>query len=519
MSNVVAAETIEAGLTVSIAPDAGVLSVMRHLNYKPWYALAEYVDNSIQSFLSSEEKLIEVEKGEFQLQVHVDVKTEGEHSYITISDNAAGISDTELDRAFRPAAAPSDRSGLCEFGMGMKSASAWFSPKWIVRTKALGEAHEKEIIFDINKIVETGAERLDVKTYPAETPEHYTVVRLENLHHRPIGRTVSKIKEHLASIYRVYIREGTLVLYYNGELLSYETPKVLVAPNVSQTPGDNLEWKKDINFDFGDGLKVEGFAMLMNPGSFSRSGFALFRRKRLIEGSGDEGYRPYEIFRQSSSHRFLRLYGELHIEGFEVSHTKDGFKWAESEDVFLELLEEYLNSDELPLLSQADKFRVKPTKERLEKAAQKAVKSVSDDAEKKLPEAIAVIADLPPVTTPETLPEVESLVKRVFSFDFRGMDWEVTVLLADSSDSIHWMEVGSMDDTERGLRKLVVKMSLGHPFMIRFAGEDSQHIESQLRIGIALAISEVLARGSGVRRAGTISRNLNELLFDVLSSY
>lgn len=37
--------------TIQIRPGVGILSVLSHLNYKPWFAIAEFVDNSIQSFL------------------------------------------------------------------------------------------------------------------------------------------------------------------------------------------------------------------------------------------------------------------------------------------------------------------------------------------------------------------------------------------------------------------------------------------------------------------------------------
>ena len=36
---------------VNIRPGVKVLSVLQHLNYRPWFALAEFVDNSIQSFI------------------------------------------------------------------------------------------------------------------------------------------------------------------------------------------------------------------------------------------------------------------------------------------------------------------------------------------------------------------------------------------------------------------------------------------------------------------------------------
>jgi hypothetical protein len=41
--------------TVDIRPGVSVLAVLRYLNYKPWFALAEFVDNAIQSYLSNRE--------------------------------------------------------------------------------------------------------------------------------------------------------------------------------------------------------------------------------------------------------------------------------------------------------------------------------------------------------------------------------------------------------------------------------------------------------------------------------
>ena len=35
---------------VDIRPGVSVLAVLRHLNYRPWFALSEFVDNAVQSF-------------------------------------------------------------------------------------------------------------------------------------------------------------------------------------------------------------------------------------------------------------------------------------------------------------------------------------------------------------------------------------------------------------------------------------------------------------------------------------
>ena len=127
-------------------------------------------------------------------------------------------------------------------------------------------------------------------------------------------------------------------------MLSYEEPSILRVPYVRDPQSVPRLWRKNIDFDFGEGLSVSGFAALRDPGSFAKSGFALFRRRRLIQGSADEGYKPGLIFGQPGSHRALRLFGELHLEGFEISHTKDGFRWDENEHPFLELLKDHLNA-------------------------------------------------------------------------------------------------------------------------------------------------------------------------------
>ena len=41
---------------VNIRPGVSVLSVLRHLNYSPWFALAEFVDNSLQSYIETKTK-------------------------------------------------------------------------------------------------------------------------------------------------------------------------------------------------------------------------------------------------------------------------------------------------------------------------------------------------------------------------------------------------------------------------------------------------------------------------------
>src|ERR1700733_12124831 len=95
---------------VNIRPGVSVLSVLRHLNYKPWFALAEFVDNALQSYIANTEIL----SGEYtatgtglRVEISIDSAAPGR---ISIRDNAAGIAFADFPRAFRAAVVPLDRS-------------------------------------------------------------------------------------------------------------------------------------------------------------------------------------------------------------------------------------------------------------------------------------------------------------------------------------------------------------------------------------------------------------------------
>ena len=195
--------------SIDIRPEVSVLGVFRHLNYRPWFAAAEFVDNAIQSFQDHQRELAQIDGGVGKLLVKVKIDTSGD-GFIQVSDNAAGIYRDEWPRALRPAEPPPDRSGLAEFGMGMKTAAAWFGRRLTVRSKALGEPYLRYITLDFDEIIEKRLETVQPTTIPAHPDEHGTDVIISGLHRPPYGRTLGKIRDHLASIYRLFLRDRSL---------------------------------------------------------------------------------------------------------------------------------------------------------------------------------------------------------------------------------------------------------------------------------------------------------------------
>lgn len=502
---------------VDIRPGVSILAVLRHLNYKPWYALAEFVDNAVESFSRNQDRLKAKHGDGFKLVVRIDIDTSSP-ARISIRDNAAGIAISDFGRAFRPAAIPPDRAGLAEFGMGMKSAACWFAPQWHVRTSAFGETVTRTVRYEIENIVNDEIKELDIEEVPEGAHQHYTEIVLENIFHVPVGRTVAKLKEHLTDIYRVFIREGTLDLQFKGETLEPEDPPILNAQYFRDNGGPVRLWRKKITFDFGEGMSVHGFAALRETANTAKAGFSLFRRGRVIEGSGDEGYRPAFIFGSSNSYRYQRLFGELHLNGFEVSHTKDGFRWDENEEPFLQLLREHLDSEDLPLLRQAEGYRVRVARAQLASTADQAVDNTARVIEERLPAALPAISDAKPVDAPDReLPRVGTLARKQFDIRFRNKDWRINVELTEDPAESQWLVLSDVPASNEHPRILDIRVSMVHPFMVRFAQTDSEDIEALLRVAAALALAEVVARDSGVRYAGTIRRNVNDIVRYALS--
>lgn len=109
---------------VSIATKPLVYSAFRYIENKVWNALAEYVDNAVQSFKDHIDILKNINpNGKLRVDINIDI----EQDIITITDNAFGITNENYDRAFELANIPLDRKGLNEFGMGMKVSSIWLS--------------------------------------------------------------------------------------------------------------------------------------------------------------------------------------------------------------------------------------------------------------------------------------------------------------------------------------------------------------------------------------------------------
>ena len=325
------------GKTINIRPTTSVYATYKNIKYDPWTAIAEFVDNSTQSYYDHIAKL-EQSKYWDGLDVRILYEKNQNGDKLEIKDNAYGMDFNDFKRAIM-LDSPPKKPTRSEFGMGLKTAACWFGLMWSVESTELGSGIKYRATVDVDALQKYKNEEITVEEIQCNPKEHGTVVTIWNLNRTMSGRQIGKTKDQLRGMYRTDLRSDKIHIYYNDESLEYQDPAIL---EESLPDGSTKTWKKDLDFSVlcnGNEYHVNGFIALLDEGSVSGAGFTLIRRGRVIVGGYENGYRPEEIFEKSNSFVYQRLFGELNMDDWPVTQTKDAFDWYSGiEDLFIEKL-------------------------------------------------------------------------------------------------------------------------------------------------------------------------------------
>ena len=319
-----------------IGPEA--ITSYRRLAYSPWHAIAEFVDNSTQSYFDNRAEMDkQMQKDEDRL-LTVSIVYDKNNDLLRVADNAMGMSVLELEQALHVARPPANTSGRSKYGMGMKTAACWIGNKWTVTTKKLGDDQEHSVTVDVNKVAkgEPGAVVHKSKRKPID--KHYTIVEIVEMNRTFQGRTLGKIGDFLRSMYRSDLRMGILHLRWRDQLLKWDSMESRLLLGA-----EGKKYQKEFEFDV-DGKRVHGWVGIFDKGSRADAGFSILQADRVVRGWPD-AWRPSSLYGQLQGSNDLvnqRLVGEIHLDGFDVSHTKDNILWrGNQEDEVEEKLKEH----------------------------------------------------------------------------------------------------------------------------------------------------------------------------------
>lgn len=314
-----------------------VISSYKRLSYDPWYAFAEFVDNSTQAYFDNRAKLDEI----FDLQgekLRIQILYSAQEDKIVITDNSMGMDQADLARAFKVGMPPPNPTGRSKYGLGMKTAACWFGNLWTLNTKKLGSQEAFEVLVDVDDIAKTtGQIDLPPKVMVANPNDHYTILTIMDLNRTFVGKTLWKIRDYLSSIYRFDIQEG-IEISWNGNPLVWKgyDQELFVTE-------EGIRYKENFGFEVNR-KPVKGWVGVLGKGFATRkkAGFSIIQNRRVIQTN----YKPESLFgdQDEGTNDLVnqRLVGELFLDKFSVSHTKDKIVWEEDEESMLNnLLGEY----------------------------------------------------------------------------------------------------------------------------------------------------------------------------------
>lgn len=457
------------------------------------HVLAEFVDNALQSYYDNKEALFIVD-GNFKLVVKIDIEWDditNRATKIVISDNAAGINEHKYESAFMPAKTPENNSGLNEFGMGLKTAALWLGETWKVNTKALNEGVERTITFNLNEVTANDLEELPIETIEKEVTEHYTVVTITDpTKNSPARRNLDKIRNDLASIYRKSLRSNEMQIIVCGESLSFAEYPVLVAPPAGNSAAPPITWKKEVNFSFGK-YKASGFIGILRDIDSTKNGFVLLRRGRVIVGAEYDGRYFPKMSGSSGTFKYKRLFGELELEGFDVSFNKNAIQDKDNLEALMDALKDEIRTPEFDIFKQAEDYRLNES----QKAVNKLVKKHNNNAKKAIPITINTQIkkpeeqqdkDVTPQETPASQPEIV-LGETVDEYRIDGKNYKLNVEFVNTGNELFWSDV-----SHKAEGVIVCKINTDHVFFRHF-GRPS---DSVIAIIKTIAISKFAANTS-----------------------
>lgn len=147
-----------------------------------WYALAEFVDNSTQSYFNNQELMDKEFKDEGDcLRVDIQAGKDEKGGFLRITDNSVGMSRDELKNAVHIGKPPVITGGRSKYGLGLKTGAHWFGDLWTIESEKLGENKRHKITVNVSEVA-SGNLDLPEESWEAAREEHDTIIEIRDLH-------------------------------------------------------------------------------------------------------------------------------------------------------------------------------------------------------------------------------------------------------------------------------------------------------------------------------------------------
>ena len=304
-----------------ITPDKSIYPKLGQTGYSAGEAIAELVDNAIDARFA--------DRG-----VKIDIKINRKEKIITVEDDGKGMGKETAAKSIVLGYSQKGEEELGRFGLGLKTACLSLGKKFTVKTKPKGNKEEYTIVFNEDEFLRNG----DWNNFPIQikkgADQNYsgTKITIENLRIGLYPRLFEKIKSQLQERFAPFIVNNETEIVFNNQPLKAERPKLIPRS------------KKPFEILLSNGGKITGWTGILEIGSQSKSGFNIYRKRRLIRAHEKLGY----VYHPSK----MWITGEINLDCIPVTHNKREF--IIEDPLYIEFFEKFQEVLR-PVLSEAQK--------------------------------------------------------------------------------------------------------------------------------------------------------------------
>ena len=442
-------------MQLKLTPGKSVYDRYRDLNYDLWYAIAEFVDNSVQSYIDNVDEL---KNSKLKVEITLD------KDQLTIVDNAFGMDKDDLKDLVvvgRDKKETKSKKYLSEFGMGLKTGGFWFGRKIEISTKKYNVKETFNLTLDLDNIDDPDNLKSNSQH---ELDTSFTKITITKLNKSFSAYAKGKTKKYIGAIYSKYINSGQIEVIFNNNTIL--TDKIEIRENAE---GGYYRWdyENEIN-----GKTIKGYVALAKKGSRQKGGFSVSRNDRMIYCFPDK-YKPIGIFGQDMGSNDMinqRHFGEFEFDKkFRVSQTKDKIIWeGEDEDIWLKSIEKHCQ--EPKNLAQSLQYRIKGEPIKTNPFIEDTIGDVlGGSAIDTISEDVEIIDDNEEnESAAELVTEVVSREKPTYIWKIGMSNHEVHVYFSDVSESVPYLHFSGDNSKDESVIRIII--NINHPNYIRVDG-------------------------------------------------
>lgn len=306
---------------VDATPNAMFLSTLRNSGYNNYTAIADIIDNSLDT---------DVDSTKVSVNFKSDSKSEYPFKFISIADDGCGMNLETLKESLKLGAVTgkSREKDLGSYGTGLKAAGLSMGKRIVIKTKSKDDKFWVAT-YDLDDILEHGWGSPTItqgsedeynefkEQIESETGTIIILDKLDRVSDSNISQFKNKLIKDLSLFYKVFIDELGVEIFVNGEIVKSFDPMYRNEPFSKRMSSLNEKFKhkdKEIKFN---AFYLEKMSNRKELGiNHKNAGLYIYRNNRLVGSGLDLGV--------------VNKVGDGYLNGFRVELFVDG----DCDDIF-----------------------------------------------------------------------------------------------------------------------------------------------------------------------------------------